>query len=98
MSETPEAPPCRTCGLPLDEYHAAVGFPTCLACNRATDAADPVSAFKWQTFSAEYQGERYRFTAVEHFNIGPGWMCREQDGRLTPSIVASHLLQNVQAP
>ena len=28
------------------------------------------------------KGKRYRFRAVEHVNIGEGWMCLELDGRL----------------
>jgi hypothetical protein len=42
-----------------------------------------------QQFSALYKGRRYRFEAIEHFNIGNGWMCRELDGLLPDTVHSS---------
>ena len=34
--------------------------------------------------------------AGEHYNLGPGWMCQEIDGRLSNPNCGSHELSDVQ--
>lgn len=89
--------PCKTCGQPLDDYHANIGHPDCSNCVRAADQADPVSHMKGMAFTALYKGERYRFRTAEHFNIGPGWMCWELDGALPRGVYGSHEMTDVQS-
>lgn len=48
-----------------------------------------------KTFTATLDGVRTRFVAVEHFNVGPGWMCRELDGKLKPGIYGSSNMTDV---
>lgn len=52
-------------------------------------------------FTAVYEGQRHRFWAVEHFNEGPGWMCKEIDNKLPNRIYGTHLMadfQDIQIP
>lgn len=96
MSET-ATKACETCGKPIEGVGLQFGMPTCEACDQATDAADPVSAFGYrQPFSATFDGVRSRFMKVEHFNLGPGWMCSEIDGKLPSGIIGSHMLEDVK--
>lgn len=46
-------------------------------------------------FTGVYNGARYWFQAVEHVNIGEGWMCRELDRRLPPGVYVSGELSDL---
>ena len=89
--------PCTVCGGKLDDFNAEWRVPTCEACNRAADDADPVSKVGlWTEFTALFEGERYRFWTGEHFNLGPGWMCEELDRKLPRRVYSSQELTDVQ--
>lgn len=86
---------CSVCGAATPAYGLSVAW--CEACVRRIDAADPVSAVAMGLFRATYEGETYRFSAAEHANFGPGWMCLEIDGRLPSGVYDSSRLTDVVA-
>lgn len=81
----------------MDDWNARWQMSQCRDCDIAEDRKDPVSAYGIGTpFSATYEGERYRFYAAEHHNLGPGWSCLEIDGRLPSRVYSSGSLSDVQ--